>query len=125
MAKRGSTKALSVEHEECIAEDYRGVRSKSSGASDTDQGDVRLTHSLIECKYTGSPASPLKQTPKLVKEFEKVALEAWSEGRDPLMALRFYLPQSPLADNDGWVDLAVRLVKDDVLREEQYEYSHG
>lgn len=120
MASRGTKKQLSVEHEEYIARLYDGDRSASSGGAGHDQGDVRLPESLIECKYTGSPGEPLKAKPKLVKEFEKVALEAWSEGRDPMMALRYYCPDSPLAGINGWVDLAVRRVSDDAEREQCY-----
>src|ERR1700691_5999808 len=120
MARRGSTKDLSVKHEDFIAQLYGGERSQSSGAAATDQGDVRLCASLVECKYTGSPATPLKSKPKLVKEFEKITVEAWSEGRDPLMALRFYCPDSPLANPGRWVDFSVRLVSDDAARELAY-----
>jgi hypothetical protein len=95
---------------------YNGTRSKSSGAAVHDAGDVRLDSSLVECKYTGSPGEPLKRMPKLVKEFEKIANEAWAEGYDPVMALRFYAPKSSLSRNDGWIDFIVRLVEDDICR---------
>lgn len=121
MARRGSTKALSVEHEESIACTYNGMRSKSSGAAAHDQGDVRCPMLLIECKYTGSPRSPMKGTPKILKEFEKITQEAWSEGKDPMLALRYYAPGSILANAQGWVDLAVRLVTDDREREVAYD----
>src|SRR5437660_10388766 len=97
MARRGSTKALSVEHEERIARAYKGKRSASSGAAAHDQGDVRCPLLLIECKMKGSPATPLKRKPTLIKEFEKIAKEAWSEGREPAIALRYYDPDSILS----------------------------
>lgn len=123
MAKRGSNKWKSVQQEEFIANLYSGTRSPSSGAADTDQGDVRTTHSLIECKVTGSPGvEPRPKTPRFVKWLEKVALEAWSEGREPALALRYFDPDSPLATPDGWVDVVVRPAASDSLREAHY---HG
>lgn len=113
MAARGSTKKLSVDHEDWIADKYGGTRSKSSGGSDRDQGDVRCPHVqdrpalLIECKATMKPAK------KLIDEFEKITKEAYSEGRIPALALRYFAPDSILADVDGWVDLIVKRVADD------------
>lgn len=114
-AKKGGSKALSVEHESWVANHYGGKRSPSSGGASHDQGDVRVLADelLIECKFTGSPAKPIKRTPTLVQQFEKIADEAWSEGRTPMMCLRFYLPDSPLANIHGWVDLMVRRTADD------------
>jgi hypothetical protein len=112
MATRGSSKALSVDQEDFIARKYGGKRSLSSGASDTDAGDVRTDKYLIECKVTGRPTAPAKST--LLKTFEKIAEEAYEEGREPLVALRFYNPDSILANSDGWVDLVVRRVGEDV-----------
>lgn len=121
MSVRGSSKALSVEHEEWIAKRYGGKRSASSGGADNDQGDVRTGEDLIECKLTGRPGAPAKAT--LLKTFEKVAQEAFSEGRDPVVALRFHAPESILADGDGWVDLTVRRSSDDAfIREMAWRY---
>lgn len=61
-----------------------------------------------------------KGKPKILKEFEKIAAEAYAEGKSPLMALRIYAPDSPIADIDGWVDFSVRLVGDDREREKAY-----
>lgn len=113
MAKPGTSKYLSVQHEDFIAKHYGGKRSKSSGAADNDQGDVRCPTLLIECKTTGSPGKPKKKKAKLVKDFEKIADEAWAEDRTPMMALRFFDPDSRLCDRYGWVDFSVRLVRDD------------
>lgn len=114
MARRGSTKALSVMQEDRIAALYEGRRSASSGAADNDQGDVRCPKVLIECKMTmGKP-------PAWLKDFEKVTEEAYSEGRDPMMAFRFYKPESILADQNGYVDLVVRRALDDAEREREY-----
>jgi len=112
MARRGSTKYLSVKHEDRIARLYGGKRSASSGGAETDQGDVRAPDYLIECKMTGGPG--VVKRSKLVSDMEKVTEEALSEGRTPMVALRYYDPDSILADREGWIDLIVRRVVDDV-----------
>jgi len=117
VAARGTSKALSVEHEEFVGKYYGGRRSRSSGGADNDQGDVRQGtpwsgDHLIECKLTGRPGKPATAT--LLKTFEKIAEEAYSEGREPLIALRFFKPDSPLANSKGWVDLVVRSLESDV-----------
>lgn len=101
-------KKLSKEHEQVVAKRLNGRRSPSSGASDTDKGDVSTSQFLIECKgkfgeRTGQ--KPVRST--IVKQMEKVADEAWSMDKDPMVALRFYIPESTLADNEGYVDLLV------------------
>ena len=58
----------------------------------------------------------METKPKVLKEFEKIAEEAYAEGREPALALRYYEPTSILADVDGWVDLIVRTVGDDRMR---------
>jgi hypothetical protein len=118
MAKRGTRKAYSIEQEEAIARAYGGERSPSSGAADTDGGDVRCRSldTLFECKYSGSPGEPLKSKPKILTQMEGIADEAYAESRDPALALRYYCPNSPLADHKGWVDLVVRRLGDDVRR---------
>lgn len=63
--------------------------------------------------------------PKVLKEFEKIAKEAYAEGLDPALALRYFAPDSILADVNGFVDLIVRTVGDDRVREEQYAYAMG
>jgi hypothetical protein len=108
MAKRGSSKRISVDHEDYIARVYRGKRSPSSGGAGHDNGDVRTEDLLIECK-----ASRPNGRPKTLRDFEKVAKEAYAEGRDPALALRYFAPESILANTDGWVDLIVRRVADD------------
>jgi hypothetical protein len=115
MATKGSVKRLSVDHEEYVASKYSGRRSPSSGGADNDNGDVRSKHNLIECKLTGSPGRPQRTT--LLTQFEKVAAEAYLEGRSPVIALRYYWPDSFLAGPDGWVDLAVRLLEEDAFRD--------
>lgn len=111
MARRGSVKALSVEHEEYIADLFGGRRSPSSGGALHDPGDVRAAPYLIECKMTGTPAETSKKS-KLAKDFEKIAQEAHPEGLDPMLALRYYDEDSPLANREGWVDLVVMRASD-------------
>lgn len=116
MAVKGSKKDLSIEHEEYVAARYGGRRSPSSGAAFTDLGDVRRgVDLLIECKgefgeRTGK--KPVRST--LVSYFEKIADEAWQGDRIPAIALRFFMPDSPLANNLGYVDLIVKLLEDDL-----------
>lgn len=97
---------------------YNGVRSASSGASSNDSGDVRASHDLIECKVTGAPGGESKRS-TLLRHFEKVAEEAFAEGKSPVVALRFWCPDSILADQKGWVDLAVRTLEEDAYRTEE------
>jgi hypothetical protein len=111
-------KDVSRLHERTVASYYGGVPSRSSGASDTDKGDVRVKSSrtIFECKATGAPGGESKYT-TVIRQLEKVADEAWSEGKSPALALRYFCPDSPLASVDGWLDLTVRLTKDDAERE--------
>jgi hypothetical protein len=61
--------------------------------------------------------------PQLHQQFEKNAVDAHLEGRSPVVALRYYWPDSPLANPKGWVDFAVRLLDEDAeLREDQMLY---
>ena len=113
MARRGSSKDRAVIHEEYIARRYDGKRSASSGAADTDQGDVRTSDLLIECKTTGGPGRR-RPLPIFVQHLEKVCLEAWEEGREGAVALRYYEPSSKLANRDGWVDVIARTVRADL-----------
>lgn len=114
MAKRGTVKRKSVDHEDHIAKVYKGKRSPSSGGADNDNGDVRTTELLIECKVTGGPGEPIKPLPGFVREMEKITEEAIHEGREPILALRYFDPDSILSDRDGWIDLSVRRTCDDV-----------
>jgi hypothetical protein len=112
MAKRGTSKALSVLHENKVAKDYNGKRSPSSGGADNDSGDVRTPKDLFECKMTGGPERTNRK-PKLLQTLEKITEEAFSEGRRPVLALRFFDTESILSDSDGWIDLIVRPLGDD------------
>lgn len=113
-ASRDSKKGLSVRHENFIAKLFGGRRSKSSGASVTDKGDVRTEHLLFECKMTET------KKPTYVKQFEKIAQEAYEDGRTPMLALRFYDPGSLLADANGWIDLVMMLAGDAAERQEAF-----
>ena len=106
------------DHEAFIARLYGGRRTKGSGSGVKEKGDVRIeTQSeIVECKMSGQPGKPRRVT--LVKQLEKVAVEAYEEGMDPVLALRYYDPDSTLAKHDGYVDLVVRLAHDDARRSE-------
>ncbi len=67
----------------------------------------------------------MKPPKKILDEFEKIAKEAFAEGSYPALALRYYAPESILADVDGWVDLMVRTVADDHARESDYQGSEA
>lgn len=113
-------KQLSRMHEDYVAKKLDGVRSPSSGASVRDKGDVRSHSSdnLIECKCTGEPGGKPKGG-MIAKHMEKITDEAWEEGLQPVLALRYWRPDSPLANLDGWVDLTVRRLEDDAERRPQ------
>jgi hypothetical protein len=66
---------------------------------------------------TNKPRKP----PAWVKDFEKITHEAYAEGRDPVLAFRFYDPESILSDPSGYIDLTVRRASEDALREKRYE----
>ena len=119
MAKPGTTKRLSADHEDHVAAVYNGRRSPSSGGANNDNGDVRATLDLIECKLTGGPGQEPKRT-TLLRQFEKIAEEAFHEGRSPVVALRIWCPDSILSDTEGWVDLSVRLLEEDAQMREAY-----
>jgi hypothetical protein len=119
VGKRLSTRAFARLHEEFIARMYRGRVSPSSGASVVDQGDVNSeTHNLlIECKARGHN-NPVKSVSVNFDILAKIADEAYEQGMEPMLALRGYCPDNPLADPDGYIDVAVRLVRDDVYHVE-------
>lgn len=107
------TKKLSREHENYVALRVAGRRSPSSGASNTDKGDVSTDTHMYECKGKFGDLAGLKPVRStLVTQFEKIADEAWASDKDPVMALRFYMPDSSLADNKGFVDLLVTRLDD-------------
>lgn len=125
MASRGSTKALSILQEDRVAKRYNGKRSPSSGGSVSDQGDVRTGRELIECKHTGTYDKPAKSISVKVSDLEKIADEAWSEGRSPALALSIYAPDSVLANREGFIDLIVRLQTDDRIYIEDSVHGYG
>lgn len=121
MASKGTKKYYSEKHENHVATLYKGRRSKSSGAAVTDGGDITDPDTRWECKYKGSPSEPLKSKPTILSQMEKIADEAWEVNLEPALALRFYWPDSVLADKDGWVDLSVRLMSDDAQIIEEFK----
>lgn len=114
--QRGLTVIDWEAHEKYIAKLYGGKRVVGSGSTVKQKGDVRLAHQdeLVECKARDTRGI----TPGIVSQLEKVATEAYEEGLDPALALRYYLPDSILADADGYVDVMVRLVRDDSRRDQ-------
>jgi hypothetical protein len=119
MAARGTAKRYSIEQEDYVARIYDGRRSRTSGAAEHDAGDVLCEALLIECKVR-MPAQVTKPLPKFIQQLEKIAEEAFESGKDPMLALRYYAPNSILADRDGWVDVSVRRMCDDADREATY-----
>lgn len=115
MAARGSVKDLSVRQEERFARRYGGKRSPSSGAAVTDQGDMRTSRDLMECKHAGTYDKPAKSISVKLADLEKIADEAWSIGKLPTLGLTIYAPGSVLSDRDGFIDLTVRLADDDAM----------
>jgi len=105
-------KQLAKIHEEWVAKQYDGRRSRTSGASPVDKGDVSTGTHLYECKLRGAPGGPSMRTTQM-RWMEKVADEAWAEGKQPALCLRYYCPESILADHEGWVDFTLRLTRDD------------
>lgn len=120
MATRGSSKQLSLQHEYHIGHLFHGLVSLSSGAAEHDAGDVRCKHILIECKMTGHPGKPPKRLPKFIQQLEEITTDAWSEGKDSALALRYYAPDSRLANAGGWVDVVVMLADVAAAREVRY-----
>lgn len=116
MAKRGTNKRRSQEQEKWLAKIYDGTVSPSSGAASNDGGDIRSEQFLIEAKTSGGPGEKETKRTTLLKIFEKIAEEAWSEGREPMVALRYFIPDSILSNNEGWVDLVVHLAIEDSQR---------
>lgn len=118
MAKRGTNKRKSVDQENYIASLYNGVVSPSSGAANNDSGDVRAYFDLIECKVTGGPGEEFKSplSKKIRDEFVKITKDAYAEGKEPVLALRWFEPDSILADPQGWVDLVIRRAGEDAER---------
>lgn len=112
MAKRGSSKYRSLEQENYIAKKIDGRRSPSSGAADKDNGDVKNNIFLVECKTTGEYDKPAKSISIKLSDLEKIVDESYTEDRIPVLALRIYNPNSPLADADGNIDIIANLLKD-------------
>lgn len=61
----------------------------------------------------GNPEEKPKR-PGFARDLEKITEEAWTEGRIPALAIRWYDPESLLADKSGWCDVIVKRVVDDL-----------
>lgn len=124
MAPRGSNKARSVDHEDYIAWRFGGTRNEGSGAHDSEHGDVITPGYVFECKTTGEPklckherdwfqCPDCYRKPTMIQRMEKVFDEAHEVGRVPVLALRYYDPDSILANKSGFVDFIVRHIDDE------------
>ena len=136
MAKRDTSKRRSVDQENWVAQQYNGKVSPSSGGAATDRGDVRTERQLIECKYIGlktmvktadwstekkgynleTVEKPWKSIRIEIEDLEKICDEAWHEGREPVMQIQVKNPDSPIANDKGFINITVRLTSDDVYR---------
>lgn len=113
MAKRGTSKFRSLEQEHHVGMVYHGYVSPSSGAADTDAGDVRTPNSLLECKTAGREGDEKRPSLNAILGWlEEITSQAWEEGKDPVLALRIYAKGHPLAADDGRLDLAILPVAD-------------
>ena len=109
MASRGTTKALSVDHENYVARTLGGERTINSGATDRRKGDVdrvRIPYLdvMLECKLTGDVVKVAKSISVKLDDLEKLSDEADITGECPMIALRIINPDSPIADDKGNVD---------------------
>lgn len=126
MAERGSSKWFSVQAEDRFCRAYQMVRSPSSGASIRTKGDGKQKAGtrqvgqdlLGESKHKGSFTKPARSASIRLDDFEKLADEAYSENREPILHISLYEPDSPLANIDGYVDIIARLMSDDTRREQ-------
>jgi hypothetical protein len=59
---------------------------------------------------TGGPGEKPIRLPVFIQQLEKVTEEAYAEGREPALALRYFAPQSILSSPEGWIDVVVRPV---------------
>lgn len=129
MASRGTGKWFSIQAETRLARAYGAVRSPSSGASVVSKGDATqskgtrlvLQDQMFESKHRGSFTKPAKSTSITLEIFEKLANESYQENREPVQHISLYAPSSLLADCDGYVDFVVRLMSDDVRRENLFD----
>ena len=110
---------VAEDHEKWFAKLFGGTRTKGSGNTVGHKGDVKIAtdRELVECKAQEPTETPRR--PRIVKELEKVANEAYEEGLDPVLAHRYFCPSSPLARVDGYVDVVIRLARDDARRSEE------
>jgi hypothetical protein len=107
MARRGTSKRKSRDQEDFVAGCYDGVVSPSSGAADTDQGDVRSPVSLIECKAMGEEGKEDRPSlNQILTWLSEITYQAWEEGRDPVLCLRIWAENHPLSRH-GVLDLAI------------------
>lgn len=109
MARSTFQKQWSINHENAVAYKLGGERTKNSGATDTDKGDVARVSIpdvdvLVECKYTGAIGNPAKSISVKLEDLEKITNEAYMDGCQPMLAMRITNEDSPIAGTQGHVD---------------------
>jgi hypothetical protein len=83
MARKGTTKYLSLKQEKATAKELGGWRTPCSGALPAFPGDVQADGLLVECKITDKPFYRLT-----LATWEKIRREATASGlRIPLMKI--------------------------------------
>lgn len=111
MARSTFQKQWSIDQENYVAMTLGGQRTKNSGATDSQKGDVASVSIpdldvLVECKYTGDVTKPAKSISIKLEDLEKITNEAWMDGCQPMLAFRITNPDSPIASSHGHVDWA-------------------
>lgn len=104
-----TNKAMSIEHEEYIAQMLDGKREPASGASITAPGDVITDTYLVECKVSESGHVTINRN-----QIRKIREEAATRGRRPMVALRLRDPYGT-----GHIDVILKLLDDEV--EDQWQ----
>lgn len=109
MARSTFQKQWAIDHENYVASQLGGRRTKNSGATDSQKGDVDRVSIpdldvLVECKYTGEVTKPAKSISVKLDVLEKITDEAQMDGCQPMLALRITNPDSPIASARGHVD---------------------
>lgn len=126
MAKRASSKWFSRLAENRCARAYNADVDPSSGAGVKTKGDSKqrvgtrragLRDQLFESKHRGTYEKSARSGTVNLAVLEKLADAAWAENREPVLHLSILDPHSPLSNEEGCVDVVVRLMEDDVRRE--------
>lgn len=109
VARSTFQKQWSIDHENHVAMMLGGQRTKNSGATDSQKGDVDRVSIpdldlLVECKFTGAIGLPAKSISVKLDDLEKITDEAYMDGCQPMLAIRITNEDSPIANARGHVD---------------------